>query len=131
MRMIQPINALSPRVGFRGSNETYKMNSRELSAPGAVANAVGVALAAGGLTTTVARAYTRSWAQAGVLGLFGSFLTMFFMTPHLIDKIGISKLGKKTSAEIAVRQDAQKMSNLAKEYLRPAKKLIQFKSEQA
>ncbi len=130
--MIQPINALAPRVGFRGSNETYKVNTKNLNGSAiAVINATGVALAAGGLTTTVARAYTRSWSQAGVLGLFGAFLTMFFMTPHLIDKIGLSKLGKKTSAELAVRQDAQKMSNVAKEYLRPAKKLIQFRSEQA
>ena len=130
--MIQPINALAPRVGFRGSNETYKVNAKNLNGSAiAVINATGVALAAGGLTTTVARAYTRSWSQAGVLGLFGAFLTMFFMTPHLIDKIGLSKFGKKTSAELAVKQDAQKMSNMAKEYLRPAKKLIQFRSEQA
>ena len=95
MRMIQPINAQTPRVGFRGSNETYKVNTKNLSGSSiAMINAAGVALAAGGLTTTVARAYTKSWAQAGVLGLFGAFLTMFFMTPHLIDKIGLSKIGK-------------------------------------
>ena len=132
VRMIQPVNALTPRVGFRGSNETYKVNMKNLGASNvAVINAIGVALAAGGLTTTVARAYTKSWSQAGVLGIFGAFLTMFFMTPHLIDKAGLSKLGKKTSADIVAKRDVQKMSNVAKEYLRPAKKLIQFKADQA
>ena len=130
--MIQPISTLTPRVGFRGTNDTYKVNLKGLTDSGvAMINAAGVALAAGGLTTTVARAYTRSWAQAGVLGLFGSFLTMFFMTPHLIDKIGLSKIGKKSAAEAIVKQDSQQMMSKAKEYLRPVKKLVQFKSEQA
>ena len=131
VRMIQPINALTPRAGFRGSNETYKMGTSKLTAPGAVANAVGVALAAGGLTTTVARAYTKSWSQAGVLGLFGAFLTMFFMTPHLIDKVGLSKMSKKPQAELVAKYDAQKVASKAQEFLRPAKKLVQFRSEQA
>ena len=130
--MIQPINAQAPRVGFRGSNETYKVKAKGLSDAGvAMINAAGVALAAGGLTTTVARAYTRSWAQAGVLGLFGSFLTMFFMTPHLIDKIGLSKIGKSSQAGVAIAQDSQKLASKAKECLRPVKKLVQFRSEQA
>ena len=130
--MIQPINALAPRVGFRGSNETYKVNTKGLSDSSiAMINAGGVALAAGGLTTTVARAYTKSWAQAGVLGLFGAFLTMFFMTPHLIDKLGLKHIGRKAQGDVALKQDSSKVANVAKEYLRPAKKLVQFRSEQA
>ena len=129
--MIQPINTLTPRVGFRGSNGAYGTKTgigRDSSV--ALINAGGVALAAGGITTTVARAYTKSWAQAGVLGLFGAFLTMFFMAPHLIDRFGLSKAGKKAQAEIVMKKDVSKVANTAKEYLRPAKKLVQFRSDQ-
>ena len=96
----------------------------------ALANAGGVAALAGGITTLVARAYTNSFAHAGVLGAFGALLTMFFMTPHLIDKIGLSKVGKRAQSELVVKKDFQKMTASAKEYLVPAKKLVQFRSDQ-
>ena len=110
MRMIQPINALTPRVGFRGSNETYKNRGKGLSESQiALINAGGIAAASGGITTIVARSYTNSFAHAGVLGVFAAFLTMFFMTPHLIDKIGLANLAKKPQPEAVVKQDIQKM----------------------
>ena len=132
MRMIQPINALTPRAGFRGSNEASRKNARGLSdSQIAVINAAGIATAAGGLTTLVARSYTNSFAHAGVLGVFGAFLTMFFMTPHLIEKIGLSKLAKKTPAGAVVKPEIQqKVATVAKEYAVPVKKLVQFRSEQ-
>ena len=128
--MIQPINALTPRVVFRGPNEKNGKKSKGLSdSQVALVNAGGVAALAGGVTTLVSRAYTNSFAHAGVLGAFGALLTMFFMTPHLIDKIGFSKLGKKAQSELVVKKDLQKMTVSAKEYLVPAKKLVQFRSE--
>ena len=131
MRMIQPINALTPRAGFRGSAETYNKKARGLSdSQVALVNAGGVAVAAGGLTTLVARAYTNSFAHAGVLGVFGAFLTMFFMTPHLIEKIGLNKIAKKPVAEAVAKHDMTKVANVAKEYAIPVKKLVQFRSEQ-
>ena len=131
--MIQPVNALTPRAGFRGSNGTNKRNAGLSDSQIAVINAGGIAAAAGGLTTLVARSYTNSFAHAGVLGVFGAFLTMFFMTPHLIEKIGLSKLAaSKATAEAVVKHDIQqKVANVAKEYVVPAKKLVQFRSEQA
>ena len=133
MRMIQPVNALTPRTGFRGSNGTIgKKNTKLNDSHIALVNAAGIATAAGGLTTLVARSYTNSFAHAGVLGVFGAFLTMFFMTPHLIEKIGLSKLAAKPVAENVVKHDLQqKVANVAKEYVVPAKKLVQFRSEQA
>ncbi len=129
--MIQPINALTPRVGFRGSNKTHGKNSKGLSESQiALVNAGGVAAAAGGLTTLIARAYTNSLAHAGVLGVFGAFLTMFFMTPHLIEKIGLSKSSNKTQTEAFVKHDTPKLASVAKEYAVPVKKLVQFRSEQ-
>ena len=129
--MIPPINALTPRVVFRGPEVKNGKRSNGLSeSQTALINAGGVAAMAGGVTTLVARAYTNSFAHAGVLGAFGALLTMFFMTPHLIDKIGLAKLAKKPQTEAVVKQDIQKMTTAAKEYLVPAKKLVQFRSEQ-
>lgn len=130
--MIQPINALTPRVGFRGSNETYEKKSKGLTESQlALINAGGVAAAAGGLTTLVARAYTNSLAHAGVLGVFGAFLTMFFMTPHLIEKIGLTKSSKMSQTDAFIKQDVPKIASVTKEYAIPVKKLVQFRSEQA
>ena len=130
--MIQPINTLTPRVGFRRGDETYKLRSvKNSDSRVALLNAAGVATAAGALTTLVARTYTKSFAQASVLGVFGALLTMFFMTPHLIDKIGLNKAAKKSKVETAAKQDLPKFSNVAKEYALPVKKLVQFRSEQA
>ena len=131
--MIQPVNALTPRAGFRGSNDTVaRKNKGATESQVALINAAGIATAAGGLTTLVARSYTNSFAHAGVLGVFGAFLTMFFMTPHLIEKFGISKMAAKATTETVVKHDLQqKVANVAKEYVVPAKKLVQFRSEQA
>ena len=132
MRMIQPINTLTPRVGFRGKHEAYSKAKGLTNSQVAFANAAGVATVAGGLTTLVARAYTNSFAHAGVLGVFGAFLTMFFMTPHLIEKFGITKFAQKAKGETAVKQDLSKTaSNLAKEYAIPVRKLVQFRSDKA
>lgn len=128
--MIHPINALTPRVVFRGTTEKINKKSKGLSnSQIALVNAGGVAALAGGVTTLVARAYTNSFSHAGVLGAFGALLTMFFMTPHLIDKIGFSKNANKAQAEVVAKKDFQKITNSAKEYLVPAKKLVQFRSE--
>ena len=128
--MIHPINALTPRVVFRGPDVKNGKKSKGLSdSQVALVNAGGVAALAGGVTTLVARAYTNSFAHAGVLGVFGSLLTMFFMTPHLIDKIGIIKFAQKAQPEVIAKKDFQKVTATAKEYLIPAKKLVQFRSE--
>ena len=129
--MIQPINASNPRVVFRGSKKAYGISTKGLSnSEAALLNAGGVALAAGGLTTAVARSYTSSWSHAGVLGLCATFLAMFFMTPQLIEKAGLSKLSKSAETEYLVKEDSKKVAEVIKEHLRPAKKLVQFRSDQ-
>ena len=132
MYMIQPINTLTPRIGFRGSSSVYKTNSQApKDSRVALINASGIAMAGGGFATLVARSYTNSFSQAGVIGLFSSLLTLFFMTPHLIDKMGVNHLAKKSINEVAPKQDSQKVLAMAKEYSAPAKKIIQFRAEKA
>ena len=125
MRMIHPVNALTPRATFRGANQN---RNGQVSNTTAIINACGVATVAGGLTTAVARGYTSSLLHAATLGLFGAFLTMFFMTPHLIDKIGMNRAAKH-SADLIAKEDSHKAVDLVKEHLRPAKKLVQFRQQ--
>ena len=82
--MIQPIHANLSEVRFRGKKRNKQIISNSQIA---LINAGGIAATAGGLATLITRSYTNSFAQAGVLGVFSAFLAMFFMTPHLIDKI--------------------------------------------
>ena len=129
--MIQPVSAFNPRASFRGSDGTYGRSKQGLSNSNiALINAGGVAAAAGGLTAAISRGYTSNWTQAAVLGLCVSFLSMFFMTPSLIDKSGLGKLTKQPETDVLVKKDAQKTAELVKENLRPVtKKLVQFRSE--
>lgn len=128
--MIQPVSAFSPRAGFRGNNGTYgKQNSQKSNQNIALINACGIAVAAGGLGTALARSQTSSWAHAGVLGVCAAFLTMFFMTPQLIEKTGIHKLNNSDKSESIAKEDAPKVMDAVKEHLRPAKKLVQFRQQ--
>ena len=126
--MIQPVNALTPRADFRGSART-KMETVFRKSPDskiALYNAAGAAAAAGGITATISRAYTPTWAHAGVLGVCGAFLTLFFMTPQLIDKFAL-KPGAKAKADVVVKEDAVKVADVVKEHIKPSRKFIPFR----
>ena len=128
--MIQPINAFSPRAVFRGKNEAYRSPARISDPKIAALNAGGVSAAVGALTMAVSRSYTSSWSHAGVLGLCASGLTMFFLTPGLIQKMGLAKSGKAKKAEAVVNNaESQKMTAAVKEHLRPVKKMVQFRQQ--
>ena len=121
--MIHPISAISPRAVFRGQNRTYGDTSRGISnSKIALLSAGGLATAAGGLTTIIARAHTNSWPHAAVLGACGAFLSMFFMTPQLIEKSAFSSFAKK--GESVTATETQKVAGVVKEGIKPARKLI-------
>ena len=125
--MIHPINALSPRAVFRGQKRAYGERSQGISnSKIALLSAGGLATAAGGLTTIIARAHTNSWSHATVLGACGAFLSMFFMTPQLIERTNFNLLAKK--GESATLAESQKVAGLVKESVKPARKLI-FKQQ--
>ncbi len=129
MRMIQPVNALTPQARFRGTHGNARSGLSEPHVT--MLKAAGISAGAGGLTTLVAKSYTNSFAHASVLGVFGAFLTLFFMTPHLIEQIGLNGGTKRAAVDVVAKQEAPKVKNLVKEYIAPVKKLVQFKSEQA
>lgn len=130
--MIQPINFSTPHRGFKGSSNANINKNPQNNSRVALYNAIGISATAGGLTTLVARSYTNSFANAGVLGLFGAFLTMFFMTPHLIEKINVEKAAaKKYLAEPQVAKSSKDTAKVIKEHIIPVKKLVQFRSDKA
>ena len=125
--MIQSVSAFSPRAGFRGSNKSYGRMPQKASSEIALLNAAGTSIAAGGLTTAVARSYTSSWSHAGVLGICGSALALFFIAPKLVESLGIGN-SKKLEAE-GLKKDSIKTA-ISKEAVKPtAKRLILFKQQ--
>ena len=127
--MIQPINAFSPRAGFRGKDGTYGKPSNGLTNKNiAVINATGVAAAAGGLGTALARSQTASWSHAGFFGLCASLLTMFFMTPQIIKASVTEKNTPKTQIKAPlVKQDSEIIKEALCEYFKSQKKMIPFR----
>lgn len=126
--MIQPINTFTIAPKFRNvqNKPTKKVNPLEDSQI-AIINAGGIATVAGGLTTIIARNYTNSFAQAGVLGVFGVFLAMFFMTPHLINKINIVQEKKASLASESAMSGVKKTTT--RDCFSNLKKIVHFKSE--
>ena len=126
--MIQPINASSPRAVFRGQSRTYEGTSRGISnSKIALLSAGGLATAAGGLTTIVARAHTNSWPYAAVLGACGAFLSMFFMTPQIIENTASRSFAKR--GESITTTDTKKVAEVVKDKIKPSKKLIHFRQQ--
>ena len=121
--MIQPVSAFSPRAGFRGSKKSYSKIAPKVSTEAAIVNAVGTTVAAGGLTTAIARSYTASWSHAGVLGLCGAFLAAFFITPRLVENTGLAK------AKSLEAKENSKTAALVKETLKPTRRLVPFRQQ--
>lgn len=120
--MIQPVSAFSPRAGFRGSKQSYGVSPKRTRSEVALMNAAGTSLLAGGVTAAIARSYTPSWGQAGVLGLFGMILAMFFIAPPLVGNTNLLK-SKKNSA---ISGADSGMTGI-KSTVKPVKKLVQFR----
>lgn len=124
--MIQPVGAFSPRASFRGSNGAYGADAKSKRNI-ALINAGGVALAAGGLTTAVSRIYTPSWGYAGLMGLFGAFLSLFFMTPQLIENTSHKNLERKAGSDVLVKSETSKTAEAVRSKFKPVKRMVQFK----
>ena len=126
--MIQPVSALNPQATFRGSDGKHEKTFNGTSTPKiALFNAGALSVAAGGLSTIAARGATRSWAQAGFVGICASTLAMFFMAPQLIQKIAKTDLAKKAEHEPLLKEESKVMADVLKEQVKNGKKVIHFK----
>lgn len=117
--MIQPVNALAPKVFFKGRNndsvnfDEAKRTERNL----AIANAGGISAAAGALTTVIARSYTATWKNAGLFGVGAGLITMMFICPKLLYKAGFNTSQSEKGADSSKKLldiNTNKISNYSK-----------------
>ena len=99
--MIQPVNALTPKVLFRGetvddSRESAKKETRKKIA---LANAAGISVVLGAATTAIARSNTSSWRHAGYFGIGAALVSMMFLAPGFLYKSGINTTKKADKAK--------------------------------
>ena len=90
--MIQPVNALTPKVLFRGEtvNDPKESVKRETRKRLALANAAGISVVLGAATTAIARSNTSSWRHAGYFGIGAALISMMFLGPGFLYKSGIN-----------------------------------------
>ena len=101
--MIQPVNALTPKVFFKGrKNELDNPVNRKLEKRLAILNAGGISAVAGALTT--ARSYTASWKNAGMFGIGAGFVTMMFICPRFMYKSGINSYKKEKELDVFTKE---------------------------
>ena len=97
--MIRPVDALTPKVLFRG--QTINHGSLKTSAKKRIAliNAAGISTVTGGLITVVSRSYTSNWKNAGFIGLASAAVSMMFLGPQFLYKSGINTYVKHDEAK--------------------------------
>ena len=89
--MIQPVNALSPKVSFRGETVDPVEAARNRTKKRiAIINAAGISAILGAATTAIARSNTSSWKHAGYFGIGASLISMMFLAPAFLYKSGIN-----------------------------------------
>ena len=90
--MIQPVNALTPKVLFRGEtvNDPKESIKKETRKRLALANAAGISIVIGAATTAIARSNTSSWRHAGYFGVGAALISMMFLAPGFLYKSGIN-----------------------------------------
>jgi len=99
--MIQPVNALTPKVLCKGrNNEHGNPVDRKLEKCLAILNAGGISAVTGTLTTAIARSYTASWKNAGLFGLGAAFITMMFVCPRFMYKSGINSYKQEKELDV-------------------------------
>ncbi len=103
--MIQPVNALTPKVSFRGDASVYENPiNRKMERRLAVLNAGGISVVTGALTTVIARSYTTSWRHAGGFGIGAAAVAMMFLGPRFLYKAGIKSYAKQEEMDVFVRE---------------------------
>ena len=94
--MIQPVNAFTPKVLFRGEavkdpKESVKIETRKRLA---LANAAGISAVLGAATTAIARSNTSSWRHASYFGVGAALVSMMFLGPGFLYKSGVNTTKK-------------------------------------
>ena len=96
--MILPVNALTPKVLFRGDDLAKESAKVQTKKRVALFNAAGISVILGAATTAIARSNTSSWRHAGYFGIGASLISMMFLAPGFLYKAGIG-VNKTKAAE--------------------------------
>ena len=122
--MIQPVNALTPKVLFRGEtiNDPKESVKKETRKRLALANAAGISVVLGAATTAIARSNTSSWRHAGYFGVGAALVSMMFLAPAFLYKSGINTtktadkdvFAKEIEMPKKLKTDHGDISNVAK-----------------
>ena len=103
--MIQPVNALTPKVSFKGQySEFQNPVNRQTEKRLAILNAGGISVATGAVTTAIARSYTSSWKHASWFGLGATAITMLFVCPRFMYKSGIKSYTKEKELDVFTKE---------------------------
>ena len=100
--MIQPVNALTPKVLFRGDVSVSQKDAarKDMEKKIALINAGGVSVVLGAATTAIARSSTSSWKHAGYFGLSAMLISSMFLVPGFLYKSGIRTNPKPKEADV-------------------------------
>ena len=103
--MIQPVNALTPKVLFKGEFEDFQnpVNSR-VEKNIALINSAGISTAIGAAMMAISRSYTSSWKHAGLIGFGAAALSMLFIAPRFLYKAGVNSYAKQQEMDVFVRE---------------------------
>ena len=118
--MIQPVNALSPKVLFRGEtlNDPKEVSKKKTQRRLALINAGGISVILGAATTAIARSNTSSWKHAGYFGIGAALISMMFLGPGFLYKSGLNTTKSKDKdvfmKERKLVPDVAEVSNVAK-----------------
>ncbi len=103
--MIRPVDALAPKVLFKGQNyDLENPVNRKFESRLALLNAGSVSVITGAVTTAIARSYTSSWKHAGWFGLSAGLITMLFAAPRFLYKAGIKAYTKEKEMDVFTKE---------------------------
>ncbi len=112
--MIRPVDALAPKVYFRGQSGNYENPiNREMEKKLAIANAVGLSAVTGAVATAVSRSAVSSWRHAGGIGAVAGCIAMIFLGPMFLYKAGIKSFTKEKEMDVFVQENEMKKKLIA------------------
>ena len=107
--MIRPVNALAPKVFFKGQFSDYENPvSRKAERRLALLNAGGISAVLGAVTTAITRSYTSSWKSASLFGIGAGIISMLFLAPKFLYKSGIDAYAKQKEMDVFTREKEKK-----------------------
>ena len=125
--MIRPVDALAPKVLFKGQiDDSRKSRSLQTKKRIALVNAAGISSVTGGLTTVIARSYTSNWKHAGMIGVGASAVAMMFIGPQFLYKSGFNTTKKQNDVPKKIITNVNEAidSKLGNAYAKLARKAV-------